>query len=63
MSGGLFVCSGVAVAEHEMTRRATTAKPTQIDFTRRGFEVRDIAQRYTAIRGLNIMRWGLSERK
>jgi len=45
------------VAEHETTTRATTAKTIQIDFIQREFEVRGIAQKHTAIRGVNVTRW------
>ena len=45
------------MAKHETTTRATTAKTIHIGFIPRDFEVRAIAQRYTAIRKLNITRW------
>ena len=38
-----MVRSGVAVAKHEMTKRATTAKTVQIDLMHRDFEVGAIA--------------------
>jgi hypothetical protein len=56
MVGGSLVCSGVSVAEHEMTTRATTANTIQIDFIRDS-EAKCIVQICTAIRELNVMRW------
>ena len=46
-----------------MATRETTAKTIQNDLIRRDFEVRAIAQKYTAIRELNITRCGTTERK
>ena len=43
------------MAEQETTARAMIAKATHIDPTRRDFEVRGMAQRYTVIRELNIV--------
>ena len=45
------------MAEHEMTTRARTANKIKVDFIHRDFEVNDMAQIYTAIRELNVMRW------
>lgn len=45
------------MAEHKMMARETTTKTTQMDLIHRDFEVKDIAQRCTAIQELNITRW------
>ena len=45
------------MAEQETTARAMIAKTSHIVPIRRDFEVRGIAQRYTVIRELNIVRW------
>lgn len=45
------------MAEHKTTPRAMITKITHIGPIRRDFEVRGIAQRYTVILELNIVRW------
>ena len=45
------------MAEQKTTARAIITKATHIGPVRRDFEVKGIAQRYTVIQELNIVRW------